>query len=316
MHVPDGLFSIPVSIVFTLIVVAVLAVALRMLSRQNDHRLVPLMGVMAAFIFASQMVNFPVGPGTTGHLLGGTLAAILLGPWAATLVMATVVFFQALIGDGGITALGPNIFNMGVIGTCVGYLVYRAVLGQATRSTARVVGASFFAAWVAVVLGSVFVSFQLAASGTVSLARTLPPMVLTHMVIGVCEALITAFIIAFVLRTRPELLYDHGREGESSPLSRPAVASGLVVSLLIASLLSLAATTWHQPDGFESVGLAQGFIADEPEEDGGGTNLVNLALTGALGTLAMFGVSFAMGRVLTRPSRLVRAVAASQDNPA
>ena len=113
LHASDGLFSISVNGVFAVVVIAVLAVALRRLALRQDHRLAPGMGVMAAFVFAAQMVNFPIGSVTTGHLLGGTLAAILLGPWAATVVMTVVILFQALLGDGGTSTLGPNIFNMG-----------------------------------------------------------------------------------------------------------------------------------------------------------------------------------------------------------
>jgi cobalt/nickel transport system permease protein len=264
MHAADGLFSMPVNLVFAAVVVAWLAGAVASLSRRGDHRLVPIMGIMAAFIFAGQMVNFPIASGTTGHLLGGTLAAILLGPWAGAVVMAVVVFFQALLGDGGITTLGPNIFNMGLIGTGFAYFLYRAVVGHALAQPARVVGASFFAAWLATVLASFFVSLQLAVSHTVSLTLALPAMVGTHMLIGIGEALITALVTAFVLKTRPDLLYGQRPTPAARRVGRPVIVLGLAGSLVVATALSLLPTLWDFPDGLESVGMAQGFVCEEP----------------------------------------------------
>lgn len=267
LHAPDGLFSLPVNLVFAVIVGFVLAVAGTVLSRRRDHRLVPLMGIMAAFVFAGQMVNFPISSGTTGHLLGGTLAAVLLGPWAGTVVMAAVVSFQALLGDGGLTVLGPNIFNMGIVGTCVAYFVYRAALGRGEPPAARVVAASCFAAWIAVVLASVFASLQLAASGTATLGRALPAMLVIHALIGAGEGLITAAVVAFVLKTRPELVRGVRPAPDERPLGRPAVAVGLAVSLTVAAFMSLLPTLWDHPDGLEFVGHQQGFLAEEPQHD-------------------------------------------------
>lgn len=266
MHAPDGLFSMPVNIVFAVVDVLVLAVAVKTLSRRNDHRLAPTMGVMAAFIFAAQMVNFPIASGTTGHLLGGTLAAILLGPWAGTVVMAAVVTFQALLGDGGITVLGPNVFNMGVVGACLAYLVYRAIVGRSAQRPARVVAASCFAAWLAVVLASAFASLQLAVSGTASLHRALAAMVGTHMLIGLGEALITAGVVGFILKTRPDLLHDRAAT-EQPRLTRGAAVVGLGASLFVAAVLSLLPTLWDYPDGLESVGQQKGFLAEECQRD-------------------------------------------------
>lgn len=269
MHAPDGLFSMPVNIVFAAVVGLVLAGSLANLLRRSDHRLAPTMGVMAAFIFAAQMVNFPIASGTTGHLLGGTLAAILLGPWAGAVVMAVVVIFQATLGDGGVTALGPNIFNMGVVGSCLAYFVYRLAAGQAAAQPGRVVAAAFFASWLAVVLASVFVSIQLAVSGTASLSRTFTVMVVTHMAIGVGEAMITAGVVAFLLKTRPDLIHD--RHLRPIGASRRLVLGGaLGVSLVVGGALSLLPMLWDHPDGLESVGMARGFLFEECErsEDG------------------------------------------------
>jgi len=270
MHAPDGLFSMPVNIVFAVVTGAVVAGSLAKLLRRADHRLAPTMGVMAAFIFAAQMVNFPIASGTTGHLLGGTLAAILLGPWAGTVVMAVVIVFQAMLGDGGTTTLGPNIFNMGIVGSCLAYYVYRLVVGRSVGQHGRVAAGAFFASWLAVVLASAFASVQLAVSGTASLHLAFPAMVITHMLIGVGEALITAGVVAFLLKTRPELMYD--RHASPSTISRRLlIAGGLGASLLVGGAMSLLPMLWDFPDGLESVGIAKGFVFDEPERASDGS---------------------------------------------
>lgn len=265
LHAPDGMFSPSVNLVFAVLVIVVVGLALRRLSRQGDHRLAPAMGVMAAFVFAAQMVNFPVASGTTGHLLGGTLTAILLGPWAGTVVMAVVIVFQGMLGDGGISALGPNTFNMGIIGTLLSYFVYRLALGAERNSSARVVAASSFAAWLAVVLASVFACVQLAVSSTVSLAMAFPAMVGFHMLIGVGEALITAGVVAFVLKTRPDLLYDP-RQISSRTTGRGVILVGLGGALVVGLFLSLLPTLWDHPDGLEYVGIEKGFVFEEFEK--------------------------------------------------
>jgi cobalt/nickel transport system permease protein len=165
------------------------------------------MGVMGAFIFAAQMMNFPVAGGTSGHLLGGALAAILLGPWAAILVMTAVVGLQALLfQDGGLAALGANVFNMGVLTAFVGYGVY-VLLRPLERAWApgRVV-AAFAAAWVSVEVAAIATSFQLAISDTSPLDVALPAMVGVHALIGIGEGLITAAALSFLLAARPDLV--------------------------------------------------------------------------------------------------------------
>jgi cobalt/nickel transport system permease protein len=164
------------------------------------------MGVMAAFIFAAQMFNFQVVGGTSGHLLGGVLAAVLLGPWAGTLVMTCVIAVQALIyQDGGLVVLGANIFNMGVIGTLGGYWLYRALcrlLGGEERARIPAAG---IAAWVAVVVASVATALELALSGTSPLEIALPAMLSVHVLIGIGEALITMAALTFIAATRKDL---------------------------------------------------------------------------------------------------------------
>jgi cobalt/nickel transport system permease protein len=207
MHAADRFLSVPVSLVFWAISAAVVAIAVRRTNRTLDERSIPLMGVMAAFIFAAQMFNFQVVGGTSGHLLGGVLAAILLGPWAGTLVMACVVAVQALVfSDGGLVVMGANIFNMGIVGTLAGYGVYRllcSVLGGEDRGR---IPAAAIAGWLSVVMGAFMMSVQLIVSGTSPAELVLPTMLGVHAVIGIGEALITAAAVGFIAVTRRDLL--------------------------------------------------------------------------------------------------------------
>jgi cobalt/nickel transport system permease protein len=206
LHAPDGFVTLPIALVMWVVTAAVVGYAVYRTNRELDERAVPLLGVMAAFIFAAQMFNFPVIGGTSGHLLGGVLAAVLLGPWAATLVMTAVIAIQALIfQDGGLLIMGANIFNMGIVGTLGGYAVYRAVarlLGGEDRGRLPAAG---IAAWCSVVAGAVAMSIQLAASGVIPLQIALPAMVGVHALIGVGEALITVAALGFIGATRADL---------------------------------------------------------------------------------------------------------------
>ncbi|HEX6127777.1 MAG TPA: energy-coupling factor ABC transporter permease [Candidatus Limnocylindria bacterium] len=207
MHTPDGFLTPLVAGAMWLASIVVLAYAVRRTNHALDERAVPLMGVTAAFIFAAQMVNFPVFPGTSGHLLGGVLAAVLLGPWAGTLVMTSVVAVQALLfQDGGLLVMGANIFNMGIVGTLGGYAVYRAVAGLLGGEARGRYPAAGIAAWLAVMGGALAITLQLAASGATDLAVALPVILGLHALIGLGEAAITVAAIAFIANVRGELL--------------------------------------------------------------------------------------------------------------
>ena len=207
LHIPDGFVNAPVAAAGFVLTAAALAAAVRVTNRRLDEKSVPLMGVMAAFIFAAQMMNFPVAGGTSGHLLGGALAAILLGPWAAVIVMAAVIGVQALVfQDGGLAAMGVNIFNMGVLTAFAGYGVYVAAARLAGLAPAmRLVGA-FVAGWISVELAALATTVQLVLSDTSPLEVALPAMMGVHALIGIGEGLITAAAVAFVGATRPDLL--------------------------------------------------------------------------------------------------------------
>jgi cobalt/nickel transport system permease protein len=165
------------------------------------------MGIMSAFIFAAQMLNFPVAGGTSGHLLGGVLAAVLLGPYAGAIVISVVLTAQCLIfQDGGLTTLGANIFNMAIIGTIGGYLIYNVIHKFAKGKTGMVVAIAI-SAWLSVVLASSACAVELAISGTIPLSVALPAMAGIHSLIGLGEAVITCLVVSFVLGVRPDLIY-------------------------------------------------------------------------------------------------------------
>jgi len=206
MHAPDGFVSVPLLAVLWVVDLAVLAYAIRRVNRTMDERAIPLMGVMAAFIFAAQMFNFQVAGGTSGHLLGGVLAAVLLGPWPATIVMTAVLAVQALIfQDGGILALGANIFNMAVVGTLGGYAIYRVLARLFGGENRARIPAAEIAAWASVLLGSGAMALELGISGTTDLAVALTAMLGVHTFIGIGEALITAAALGFIQLIRADL---------------------------------------------------------------------------------------------------------------
>ena len=208
LHAPDGFLTVPVAAAMWLVTIIVLAVAVRKTNATLDEKAVPLLGVMAAFIFAAQMFNFQVIGGTSGHLLGGVLAAVLLGPWAATLVMACVIAVQALVfQDGGLVVMGANIFNMGVVGTLGGYALYRLLAGALGGEDRARVPAAGIAAWVAVVAGAACMALELGVSGHTDLAIAMPVMVGVHSLIGIGEALITVAALGFIAVTRSDLFY-------------------------------------------------------------------------------------------------------------
>lgn len=207
LHAPDGFLSVPVALAMWVLAVVIVAVSVQRAGRSFDERAIPLMGVTAAFIFAAQMINFPVAGGTSGHLLGAVLAAILLGPWAGTLVMASVIAVQALLfQDGGLLAMGANIVNMGLVGTIGGYAIYRATAGLLGGEERGRLPAAAVAAWLAVMAGAVAMSLELVVSGTTTLAVVLPAMLGTHALIGIGEAIITVGALALIQSVRPDLL--------------------------------------------------------------------------------------------------------------
>lgn len=266
LHIPDGFLSAPVAIAWWLLTVVAIGFAVRQIGDSLNERQIPLMGVMAAFIFAAQMLNFPVLGGTSGHLLGGVLAALLLGPWAGILVMACVVALQALLfQDGGLLALGANIFNMGIVTAVVGYFVGMPLLRAFGGKRWGLVVVGFITAWLSVMLAATLTSVELVISG-LSAAVVFPAMLFVHMFIGIGEGLITVAALAFVISTRPDLVVTLAGylspEARSQPASRGSLIGVTGVGLLIAvgaALLSPLAS--GDPDGLERVAEDQGFLS-------------------------------------------------------
>lgn len=208
MHIPDGFLSVPAWGSLWGLSAATVGYAVRKAGGAEDDRRIPLLGVTAAFVFAAQMVNFPVGGGTSGHFMGGVLAAVLLGPASGLLVMTAVLVIQCFVfQDGGLTALGANICNMGIVGSVIGYWVYRSVLAVVPRAAkGRTLAAAFVASWLSMVLAASSCALELALSGVVPLKVVLAAMAGVHALIGIGEGIITAAALGFIARVRPDLL--------------------------------------------------------------------------------------------------------------
>jgi len=258
MHMANELLSVPVAAVTLAVVAVIVAIAARRARHVTGDDRLPLMGVMGAFVFAAQMINFtlPGMPGTSGHLGGGVLLAILLGPAAGIVTMAAILIVQCLLfQDGGLLALGCNILNLGVVPCLLGWTVYRLLLGQAARAPAW---RQYLAAWMAcvagVTAGAAMVPIEAALSGVlqVPLSQFLGVMIGVHLVIALCEGAVTFAVIAYLRRVRPEMM---GLDPVETPAetSRPGygavMASLLVTALLLAGVVSWFASTL--PDGLE-----------------------------------------------------------------
>lgn len=208
MHIPDGFLTVNTWLPVWLLSIGGLAISIKKVMGRLKDKTIPLLGVSSAFIFAAQMLNFPVAGGTSGHLLGGALAAILLGPWAGMIVISVVLTVQCFIfQDGGVTALGANIFNMAMIGTLTAYIIYRLFAKSIGGAKGIMIGAAF-GSWFSVVIASSVCALELAFSGTSPLSIALPAMAGVHALIGIGEAVITCLVVGFILKVRPDLLYN------------------------------------------------------------------------------------------------------------
>ncbi|MEU5178461.1 energy-coupling factor ABC transporter permease [Streptomyces longwoodensis] len=328
MHVPDGFINAPTSAVTAVVAAGAIAVSLRGARRELDERTAPLAGLVAAFIFAVQMLNFPVAAGTSGHLLGGALAAILVGPCTGVLCVSVVLLMQGILfADGGLTALGVNITDMAIVTTVVSYALFRALVKVLPRSRRSVTVASFVAALVSVPAAAVAFTVIYAIGGTtdVSIGKVATAMIGVHVLIGIGEAVITALTVGAVIAVRPDLV--HGARGLEQRLklrvngelvdapSAPAAAapvavrtsrralwvSGLVTSLVLAGFVSYYASS--SPDGLEKVAADHGIDrkaeqhtnADSPLADYGVKNVEDARLSGGLAGVIGVGVTVVAG---------------------
>ena len=308
MHIPDGFLSGPVLAACFIISAIVIVYAFLRVKRDMDERKVPLMGVVAAAIFAGQMLNFPVAAGTSGHLLGAALATILLGPWAAVLVMSIVVGAQALIfQDGGMIALGANLLNMAVIGVFVAYTIYRAVQRIARGARWGLFVGGFLAGWTSIFISALAAALELALSGTSPANLAIPAMALVHTVIGFGEGAITVGALAFISAVRPDLVKTTDQKQAGGKV---VWAAGLLIAIGLAAASPLASSN---PDGLEFVAAQQGFIDQAqaapyqiiPDYAVPGIANKNTAtiVAGILGVIIVFGV--AVGVAYLRRNRTV-----------
>ncbi|MFB4423806.1 energy-coupling factor ABC transporter permease [Streptomyces sp. QL37] len=325
MHVPDGFINAPVSAVAGVVAAGAVAVGLRGARRELDERTAPLAGLVAAFIFAVQMLNFPVAAGTSGHLLGGALAAILVGPYTGLLCIAVVLLMQGILfADGGLTALGVNITVMGVVTTVVAYALFRGLTRVLPRTRRSTTVAAFVAALVSVPAAAVAFTLIYAIGGTtdVPIGKVLTAMVGVHVLIGIGEAAITALTVGAVIAVRPDLV--HGARGLAAPLklrvdgelvdapaSSPAPAAarstrgvwaaGLAAAVVLAGVVSFYASA--SPDGLEKVAADKGIDEKVQEHDAAGSPLAdygiedisNARVSGGLAGVIGVGVTVAVG---------------------
>ncbi len=326
MHAPDGFFAAWLAIAGWLITAAMVALAIRNTREQLGERQIPLMGIIAAAIFAGQMLNFTIPGGTSGHLVGGALAAIILGPWAGLLVMTAVVAIQALLfQDGGLLVMGLNIVNMGIITAFVGYFTYRLIT-RLVKGRAGLLAGAFAGGWLSLVVTAAFAAVELALSGTSPLRFALPAMVGVHVLIGIGEGLLSAFALSFILAARPDLV-----TGEAAPGQRSArvVTAGLLLALALTLLAPLAspysdglervAEVFAEPQAVERapVGFAVpseaqffGEFRDAPFEilpdytvPFLGESGASTILAGMIGVLVVFGVAYGVARLTRRRRR-------------
>jgi cobalt/nickel transport system permease protein len=302
LHIPDGFLSIAVSLIFWLITIVMIGLAISKTNKTLGEKQIPLMGVMAAFIFAAQMLNFPVAGGTSGHFLGGALAAIVLGPWAGILVMTSVVGVQALLfQDGGLLVMGANIFNMGILTAAIGFGLYRMVINRNKGTRLAVAG---IGAWIATMAAALITALQLWVSGTSRLEIVIPAMLGVHVFIGFGEALITVAALAFIEQTRPDLLTP---EKSTTSGGRGWIVAGVFVSLLAVLISPLAS---GNPDGLERVAEDLGFLGtglDAPYQilpdytiPFLGETAISTILAGIVGAGVLLGLLILIGRNLRR----------------
>lgn len=320
MHIPDGFLDAKTALASGALAACGVGLALRSARRTLPPSRVPLIGMASAFVFAAQMLNFPVAGGTSGHLMGGVLAAVLLGPGAAVLALTSVLTLQCfLFADGGVTALGANLFNMALVAPVAGYALYRLTsrsMGDTIR--ARLVGTAF-AAWCSTMVAAIACAGELALSGTVPWRTAFRAMAGIHVPIAAGEALLTTLVVAAIARTRPELLAHEaaaapgGAEGRARRFGRAGAwelaGYGVLVSLGLAVFVAPFACPW--PDGLTRVLAALGAVPRGGWIPDGATPLrgyaipglpsplLSTVLAGLVGTLVAFLLAYLLARRLT-----------------
>jgi cobalt/nickel transport system permease protein len=303
MHVPDGFLDAKTAATTAALSAVGLGFALRRARLTLPPRKVPLLGLAAAFIFAAQMLNFPVMGGTSGHLIGATLAAVLLGPSAAVIVISCVLIVQCfLFADGGVTALGANIFNMAIIGGVGGWAIYELVR-RIFRGRAGIIIAATFASWCATVVAAIVCAGELAASHKVPWNVVFPAMTFVHMLIGIGEGIITAMVLSAVSTSRPDLIVN---ELPAQRSLTPFILYGVLIAIGVALFVSPFAST--APDGLdktaEALGFADGSKAllhppmSEYQIKGISFASLSTSIAGLIGTVVALGLGWVLARLL------------------
>lgn len=214
MHIPDGLLDPITTVVLWIVTIVFMIVGFKKISKsfeeEESEKLIPYIGVLAATLFAFQFVNFPVPGGTSGHLVGGTLVGVILGPWAAVIVIFMILVVQSLFGDGGITAIGANTFNMGVIGGIVGFYIVKAIILILNKTNMdkekKVTIATAIGSYIAILLAALMAGIEVGIGGAIPMEIIVPTMIFWHIFIGIGEAIISALIVYFIYKVKPEFI--------------------------------------------------------------------------------------------------------------
>lgn len=214
MHIPDGLLDPITSIILWIVSISFMIIGYfrmgKLFEKEDSDKLIPYIGILAAVIFAFQFVNYPVPGGTSGHLIGGTLVAVILGPWASVIVLFLILIVQSLFGDGGITALGANTFNMGIIGGLVGFYVVifivRLLNFTSLKKELKVTIATAIGSYITIVFASFICGIEISIGGIVPIDIAIFSMVFWHLIIALGEGVISALIVYYIYKTKPEFI--------------------------------------------------------------------------------------------------------------
>ena len=313
MHMPDGYINVATAAGGAAVAAGGIWACLKETGKRLAEKQIPLAGLTAAFVFAVQMLNFPVAAGTSGHLLGGALAAILLGPWLGALVVTVVVVVQALLfADGGIVVLGVNVLNMALITALVGWLAFRALLRVLPKTTGGAIAATMVAGLLGVLGSSIafVIEYAIGGLGGAPFSTVFATMTGVHALIGIGEGLISGVAVGSVLAVRPDLVTGTAdldlRRTATAPGGRAVttfVAVGLAVALAL--VLFVAPIASSDPDGLERVAIDQGFSAAAQDRSLGGpladygvsgleSERLGTMLAGAIGVIVVFGLGLGL----------------------
>jgi cobalt/nickel transport system permease protein len=319
VHMPDGYMNVATSVAGAVVAAGGIWASLKQSGKRLAEKQIPLAGLTAAFVFAVQMLNFPVATGTSGHLLGGALAAILLGPWMGALVVTVVVVAQALLfADGGVVVLGLNVLNMAIVTALVGWLSFRVLMRVLPKTTGGAIAATMVSGFLGVLAASFgfVIEYSLGGQGGASLSTVLAAMTGVHALIGIGEGLISGVAVGAVLAVRSDLVTGTAdrnlRRTATAPGGRVItgfVAMGLAIALALVVLVAPIAS--GDPDGLERVAIDQGF-SGEAQDHPVGTPLADYGVSGieserlgttvagAIGVVVVFGLGLGLVSVLRR----------------